>query len=336
MAACKFKPYIYLPSHEECDLVSDDPQFIDKFEEYNFSSQRAMKVSRPEKADIILIFEAWSFKRQDYAQKLSDSPLLKNHASKTYVINYDDTVGEGFLPGCYTSLKLSSYNDKRFIPITYPKIYNESVDLSKNYAGSSKYLFSFRGTTDSHPIRKKVIDQLSSHPLANIVEINKQFHSHSEGDKLAFVEQTLSSLFVLCPRGWSPNTYRIYETMNMGRCPVIISDEWVETSGPNWARCSVRVAESDIENIPNILNNLAQKGEKMGQQAYEEWQKHFDEKAKYHAYLDHIIDLHFSAKTPTMLLPEYIQYWRSDSFLFRNNWTIRQKVARKLRSLLQT
>ena len=141
-------------------------------------------------------------------------------------------------------------------------------------------------------------------------------------------------LFVLCPRGHSPNTYRLYEAMSLGKCPVIISDEWVETHGPDWSNCSIRIAEKDISQVEELLLNRKEEALRLGENAKKEWLKHFTPEAKHKAYLSQIIHLSKQTKEPTKTLTGYESYWQSSKFLKRNNWSLIQKVSRKLKKYL--
>jgi hypothetical protein len=323
---------IYLPYHGDCSLASSDRQFVDKFKQHNFAHGRAVEAIDPSDADLIVIFQECSFKLPSYIQDINKSDLFRKFAEKIYVVNYDDVLGEGFLPGTYTSLSKSVFDAKRFSACAYPKAYNEHISskASSDLGHDAQYLFSFRGTSKSNPIRTQLFAQLSGTDNANIVDVSKAFHSHTEQDKTDFVVQMKKSTFVLCPRGWSPNTYRLYEAMSIGRCPVIISDEWVATDGPDWSRCSIRVAEKDISLIPKILENRHEQGPALGKRAQQEWLKHFDEPAKYRGYLDQITRLHTLDEKATMSVNEYNAYWRSKKFLRNNGWTLKQRVMRKL------
>ena len=41
--------------------------------------------------------------------------------------------------------------------------------------------------------------------------------------------------------------------MKSGRAPAIVSDDWEPPAGPDWESFSVRIAERDIERVPEIL-----------------------------------------------------------------------------------
>jgi len=117
---------VFLPQKTECQFASEDTQFVENFEKYNFETQRALKTDNPYDADVIIIFEGWSFKQHGYINELLNDQFFRKFAEKIYVINYDDIVGEGFLPGCYASLKVNTFDAHRFRACTYPKVYNSN------------------------------------------------------------------------------------------------------------------------------------------------------------------------------------------------------------------
>ena len=83
------------------------------------------------------------------------------------------------------------------------------------------------------------------------------------------------SIFVLCPRGKAPSSFRIFEAMKAGRVPVIIADEWVPPTGPSWPEFSLRIPEAHLQNVPQILERLADRGPEMGLRASEAWERWF-------------------------------------------------------------
>ena len=86
-----------------------------------------------------------------------------------------------------------------------------------------------------------------------MVRTRTQFHNHSAEEKREYVQDILLSKFVLCPRGWSPATYRLFEVMELGRCPVIISDDWVPIDGVPWQDCCLVIRQKDVASCANIL-----------------------------------------------------------------------------------
>jgi hypothetical protein len=47
----------------------------------------------------------------------------------------------------------------------------------------------------------------------------------------AFTAESAESILDRCPAGIGPATYRLFEAMELGRVPVILSDEWVPRKG---------------------------------------------------------------------------------------------------------
>jgi len=321
---------VYLASPDETDLVSDDLRLGQKFIQHNFDNARAIQATSANEADIIIIFQGWSFKLPEYADQLCVDPLIQNYAHKVYVVNYDSTVREGFFPGCYVSLQKSHYDPKRFVPCAYPKVYNEFIDDSL-ISEPTKYLLSFRGTLHSHEVRGRMFNDLKHAKNSLMIDNTKVFHSHTAHEKKTYLKQLAQSQFVLCPRGTSPNSYRLFETMQLGRCPVIISDQWVPPNGPTWADCSIQIDESNTSKVESILNQRQHEAEFLGANARAVWEAYFCEEKIYQSYLDNIIDLFHADTCLTKSFEEYQTYWRSKSFLHKNDWSLSQKLMRRLK-----
>ena len=78
----------------------------------------------------------------------------------------------------------------------------------------------------------------------------------SPGESRArYVGSIKDSAFVLCPRGGGTSTFRLFETMMLGRVPVILSDQWVPRVGPDWESFSLRVMERDVSKVPRLLES---------------------------------------------------------------------------------
>lgn len=83
------------------------------------------------------------------------------------------------------------------------------------------------------------------------------------------------SAFVVCPRGAGASSIRIFEAMQAGKCPVIVSDDWVPPAGPDWSACSIRVPESEVGRLPDILRAAEAGAAALGKAAREAWLEHF-------------------------------------------------------------
>src|SRR5262249_31137500 len=150
------------------------------------------------------------------------------------------------------------------------------------------------------------------------------FHGHSTKEKQEYIDDILSSKFVLCPRGWSPSTYRLFEVMELGRCPVIISDDWVPIDGVPWPECSIFIRERDIAYCAEILTGEEVNAEQLGARAREVWQAHFSEENKFRAMLYSILELRSCGCT------DYRTRWSSWRFRHGNGWLLHQRIAKRM------
>jgi hypothetical protein len=137
-----------------------------------------------------------------------------------------------------------------------------------------QFLFSFLGRVATHPVRRKVrlLDSAST-PCLDVADGPERFPCF---DFLETYAQLLGqSRFILCPRGFGVSSIRIFETMSVGRVPVIISDAWQPSPGVPWQEFSVTVPERDVSNIPIVLGKLESKAQVMGQLARQVFDTHF-------------------------------------------------------------
>jgi hypothetical protein len=130
-------------------------------------------------------------------------------------------------------------------------------------------------------------------------------------------EAILDSQFVLCPAGCGPSSYRLFESMEMGRVPVILSDDWVPPPGPRWDEFSVRVPERFVGEISSILSMFSDRHEVMGRQARLAWEQWFAKPVCFHRLIELCADIQ---ATPlhacsalrawgTLLRPPHLRNW---------------------------
>lgn len=79
-----------------------------------------------------------------------------------------------------------------------------------------KYLASFIGRINTHPLRGKMHEHLINKPNVLIFDGNQSTNF--------FVKNTMSSYVCLAPRGYGGSSFRIYEAMQLGVVPYIISE----------------------------------------------------------------------------------------------------------------
>jgi hypothetical protein len=136
------------------------------------------------------------------------------------------------------------------------------------------------------------------------------------------------SKFVLCPRGLSPASIRLFEAMCAGRVPVVLSDEWVAPDGPKWDNFCVFVPERDAASVPRLLEEREGDAIKMGLAARREWEIYFSPEVIFHRVVELCLELQ-RART----LPDWIERQAVIPQLLR--WRNLQEYRRYFRRLLR-
>jgi glycosyltransferase involved in cell wall biosynthesis len=95
--------------------------------------------------------------------------------------------------------------------------------------------------------------------------------------QFAFIDSILEAKFSLCPRGNGAGSYRLQESMALGRAPVIISDDWVPVAGLDWERFAIFVAEKSLPDLPDILREHEPRWKEMGDLAKQIYESHFSQ-----------------------------------------------------------
>jgi hypothetical protein len=137
------------------------------------------------------------------------------------------------------------------IPLVCSRIPNNYTDVKKTT------FCSFVGS-NTHPIRKKMIEELSGKSGFEIYAKEWSPQVKSE-DQSKFLSKTAESMFSLCPRGYGASSFRTYEALQLGAVPVIIYDhDWRPfKQRVNWDNFSVHCHYSRIKELPDALVRLA-------------------------------------------------------------------------------
>jgi hypothetical protein len=99
------------------------------------------------------------------------------------------------------------------------------------------------------------------------------------------------SRFVLCPRGYGSSSFRLFETLKAGRVPVIVADEWLPCTGPDWSAFSLTVREDSVHTIPALLEQAEGRYAQMQQAARRAWAEWFAPEVVFHRTVDWCLDL---------------------------------------------
>jgi hypothetical protein len=274
----------------------------DKFGDHHLTNDPAL-------ADIILFAE-----REDAAgnrlERVRNHYLFRSYPEKSFVFN-PRYKGIPYLPGVYASLPVALYNRRRFRSGHYPEVMDNDLFHFSPPRPDATYLYSFSGVSWTAPVRQHLLRHCD-HPRSHLrdttssdIEIRKVCQPGP--DEVTYMRDyadlTRDSKFVLCPRGTGVSSLRLFETMRMGRVPVILSDDWVPPEGPEWQRMSVRISEAAVESLPERLLNLEPEAIEMGYRAREAWEEWFSPQASFHRVVEWCLDI-----LSMRLLPERLMH----------------------------
>ncbi len=170
------------------------------------------------------------------------------------ILNYDD--------GC-----LIDFKDLDILIFTAsgkggngPKTVNFSIPLLTSPHNTEKWieniqawskkdiLCSFIGRNETHPIRDRIFE---------LFKENKNFHFEGFSGIDRFIEITSRSKFILCPRGYGYNSFRLYEAMECGAIPIYISDFHIAPFGID--NFYIKVYDWQVSQLPSILTKMSMK-----------------------------------------------------------------------------
>jgi hypothetical protein len=209
---------------------------------------------------------------------LARDPRLSARVDDVFVWDTSD-LPIGLWPGFYASLRKSRFDRTRHRSFCYLGSFNQFVDWKPPRVDESGLFFSFQGSLSS-PVRGRLFDTRYNRSDIKIEKVDpiwggEIFSQKFDDMKKRYVEVIFRSKFVLCPRGNGTSSFRLFETMQCGRVPVIIADSWVAPEGIDWASCSVRVREAEIAQIPLILENYLPKWLEMASCARRLWEENY-------------------------------------------------------------
>ena len=289
---------------------------------------RFKRVHDPARADAILLLESNLFKQRNYLDVLDREPLLREFPEKCFTINYEcDALG--LLAGVYAGLPRQRFDIVRHRTSCYlhPPNPRTAAQALRRDAVEPVHTVSFRGAM-SHPVRCRLLELESLKDMGPLTHVNRWFN-HTEEEKESYFNEILASKFVLCPRGISPGSHRLFEVMELGRVPVILADAWIPPKGPPWSRFSIRVAESRIEELPRVIAEREPEWRTMADGARRSWEEWFGPRTRMVTLAAAIEDL-LLTRPSTHREARVLRFWRTHAGRRKLGWTFAQRVRNRL------
>ena len=247
-------------------------------------------VDNPEEADLILFVERDRGLEEDsFFEQVRNHPLTEKYRTKTLMFNRRDNPLY-VIPGLYTSLHDKHPNLAKMRATPFILDMNELIHELAESNTEPDILYSFMGARTAD-VRIKLFSM--KHPRGIVIDTTGFSVFFLPDDpqmilqrKQEYADLLARSKLVLCPRGMGFSSYRLYETMRMGRVPVILSDNWVPPLGVNWDSFAVFVSEQDLNNIRHIMEEFEQSWEERGKLAREAWETFFAPDVLFHYIIE--------------------------------------------------
>ena len=237
---------------------------------------------RPDEAEIIVFWEPHQQSQVVRIPRLRSHPLVHEFPNRVFVVSVEDAP-LGLLPGLYASLPRRRHHRHRHRTSLYYETRNPYLDAMRTsrQVSDPTHLASFSGA-NSHPLRYELLEMADRFAEQNIIITATERHQFQvSGDpklkpmQLAFIDTILDAKFSLCPRGNGVGSYRVQESLALGRAPVIISDDWVPPADLDWPSFAIFVAEDSLHALPEILREHEPRWKEMGNIARQTYEARF-------------------------------------------------------------
>lgn len=309
------------------DLADTESRTLHKIKRYQSHMSFINQVSSPDEADALIIQEKTCFKDFKYISALLRDPVISKYPNKVYTINSDDCA-TGLLKGVYTSLPKKRLNTNIHRSIPYAEYPNELIHNQNYINNNPTYLASWRGNIKSNKIRTKLLKEFKANPRINI-NTTDSWLNHSLEEKETYINIIINSKFSICPAGWAPVSFRIYESMALGRSPVILADDFTPPEGPIWTDFALFIPEHKIHRIEQILQQKEYLYKQLGDKSRHAWEQYFSPSSVIEYISSSLISL--ITNTPLYTKDIEVKRWKSLPSYWNNNWTLPQRALNRLR-----
>ena len=221
--------------------------------------------------------------------------LRRTDIGRLYLFSQQDD-GLFWAPGVFTSASTDSpplvtggfyIHPDQFIPG------RPGTRIDECRAQAPDLLWSFVGTQRTAPgVRGALLALTDERAVLRNAETPWEPLAERQRLQAEYVNVLVRSQFVACPRGFSPVTHRLFETMRAGRVPVILSDSWRPPPLVDWDAFSIRIPEADARHLPSILREREQEAPELGRRAREVWEARFSPRGTVHQLVESCLLLH--------------------------------------------
>ena len=291
----------------------------------------------PEQADLIVFAELGA--EGLFSEWVRHHRWAKRYREKTFIFDVGD-CSLPFLPGLYASLRKSYHSEGRTRTGYYLRLdENPYIDF-RPPPEDYRYLACFVGSLANHSVRAQ-FKQIASDRL--FIQDTSEFaqrmlymspEEKQQGFWPDYANVMASSAFALCPRGRGPGSIRLFEALRMGRCPVIVADEWIYPRRVDWPACSLSVAEADIPHLGEILESNLERAPELGLQARKEWEKYYSPEVRFHWLVEDCLSILQARRLPEAIAGRWAWRHLLNKSNLRMYWLSKKQIYRQSRRIV--
>lgn len=312
--------------------LPDVKQRLDELTVASNSDKHFFEFDDPARADVFL-FLRHGMEEQE-ALNINKHELIKKYPGKCFLWD-DGDHPLAMLPGLYASLPSVQFDQKFHRTMFYLSRSNNLIGkLKTEYADKTPlYLASFQGSMTSN-VRKKLVQlKLSSgriilNSAERLWEVFLFGKGFSDQDKAveAYARLMFESKFAICPKGNGVSSYRIFETLEAGKVPLIISDKFIPPKVKPDDEYLLFLKEANVNKLESFLVSNEPEFERLAQNATIVYNANFADNRKVHFIGEMLEDIlqtstitsfrHLKSYQRKVLLLKKIQVWESKLKIF--------------------
>lgn len=246
---------VFCAPFEDPIKFKEDPFENNRFDTLVTSGSKYLEFSPIEDCDYAIIPYKWDNRSVNTLSIIEEANLL---GKKVISLHNDDFVpssplstDEGYL--FTTTLNTKTRRNNEFtLPAFTGDFFNGDEKISRKVG--------FCGAI-THSIRNQVLSTLINSKINTDFIIRESFWAHTEMTKdearIGYIKNMTDNSFILCIRGAGNFSYRLYETMMMGRIPIIIDSEQVFPFENiiDYSEFSIRISIDDLDKLESIISD---------------------------------------------------------------------------------
>jgi len=264
-----------------------------------------------------------------------EEALLESRLEDCFAFDGQDRP-VGFLPGLYAALPARAFDAARFRTYCYP-VENRQVETVWQARPPKSIFFSFLGGASS-PLRRRLYRRRYDRDdiLIEDTTAHQEWNPHQAAwveRKERYADVLARSEFCLCPRGAGVGSIRLFEAMQAGSVPVLLSDAYVLPVGPAWDEFLIRLPERAVDqgDLPALLEPCRGRSREMGLRAREAWETWFAPGVWLDRIVENIEAIRAARQLPEAEYRRRWAYWKFKREAGEWAWNSLRRIRNRLR-----